>query len=758
MLVTLLVIFATALVAPTLVRRLPAAAGWLLALVPAGIFAWYAWHIAGVAGGQEVREAFAWVPQLDAALTFRLDGLSLMFALLITGIGALIVIYAAEYLRKYDARPRFFAILFLFMGAMLGVVLADNVIALFVFWELTSFSSFLLIGFEHDRPAARRAALQALLVTGGGGLALFAGLLVLGNVAGTYSISEMGNVAGALAASGLALPVVLLVGAGAMTKSALVPFHFWLPNAMEAPAPVSSYLHSATMVKAGIYLIARMNPHLGGLAEWSVLLMIAGSATALFAAAGALRQTDLKRILAWSTVSSLGLMALLLSIGTEASGRAAILFLVAHAFYKAALFQVAGAIDHELGARDYRTISGLARPMPILAAAAVVAAASLIGLPPLAGAVAKDAVYAATFGAGSFVMVITGVVVVTSTLLVVVAFRAAFLPFFGRSPSHQLEHPGTVWALNAPPLVLAFAGALAGIFAAGWIDPFISAAATSVGGAISSADPSPLPAGKAWLGYGSIVIGLALALLMGRKTRDARDAAADRFWDAGIAGTLRSATWLTNTIQSGYLRLYLSIILAFTVVLLAIGAGVPAIAEGARWSRPLLADVSALGLAVGGALLALFARSRLVAVIALSAVGVGASLFYMLHGAPDVAMTQILVDILTVIFFMLAFQRLPQLGEFSGRFARYRDAVLATSFGLIIGLLTYFGMTSTTRSPISIFFAENSVAEAHGRNIVNVILVDFRALDTLGEISVLGAAGLGVYALLKLRRPSKERT
>jgi multicomponent Na+:H+ antiporter subunit A len=382
--------FMLAIIAPWLHRLTRGATGWLLALLPAGLAVYFASLLGSVANGEAITISRPWATGLGINLSFYVDGLSLLFALMITGIGALVIIYAGSYLAGKPQLTRFYTLVLMFMASMLGVVLAGNLITIFVFWELTSLTSFLLIGLDHDRPGARAAALQALLVTGGGGLALMAGLLLMGQIGGSLELATLLSNGNAVREHALYVPVLLLILLGAFTKSAQTPFHFWLPNAMEAPTPVSAYLHSATMVKAGVYLLARLSPLLGGTDEWHYLVTGAGIVTMLLGALLALVQTDLKRILAYSTVSTLGALVLLLGLDTTLSVKAAMLFLLVHALYKGALFLVAGILDHETGTRDIRRLGGLARAMPITAAAAVLAALSMAGLPPMLGFINKE--------------------------------------------------------------------------------------------------------------------------------------------------------------------------------------------------------------------------------------------------------------------------------------------------------------------------------------------------------------------------------
>jgi multicomponent Na+:H+ antiporter subunit A len=730
----------------------------LPAIIAGALTVLFALAVPRVVAGEVLTGGWDWLALLGIRFSFRLDGLSLLFALLITGIGLVIAVYARRYLGGHRDLGRFQLVFMLFMASMLGLVLADDIIALFVFWELTSLTSFVLIGFDHERETARRAALQALLITAGGGLALLAGLVMLGNAAGTYSISEMIR-AGMIPEAVTASPaIVLLIAAGAMTKSAIFPFHFWLPNAMEAPTPVSAYLHSATMVKAGVYLIARMSPLLGASIVWTTLLTVAGALTGLFAAAVALRQYDLKRILAWSTVSALGMITFLLALDDPKAAGAAIVFLVAHALYKAALFMVGGTIDHETGTRDIRILRGLGRRMPIVMGAALLAVASMAGLPPVIGFLSKEGLYAATIATGDLRYVWTGVAILTSVLLVAVGLRVSLVPLLGRADDERrLKVP---WELWVPPALLSVAGLLAGLLLGRWVGPLMEAAAFA---ATQSPAAEPM---KLWhgvgpeliLGIATLIAGAALTLALRRRTSVSEGLSpADRIYDHAVRGMMRFASLQTRILQNGYLRHYLAVILGFALLMISIPLITGGIPREFVLTPMFVLDAATLGLMIGGAVLALVARSRFAAIVSFGAVGVGLSLVFMLNGAPDLAMTQIVVDILTVMVFMLAFHRLPQLASYSKPAARRRDVVMASLFGIGMGLLAFRGTVSTTLDPISMFFSENALEAAHGLNIVNVILVDFRALDTLGEIAVLMVAAFGAYALLKLRPHEEEK-
>jgi multicomponent Na+:H+ antiporter subunit A len=759
MLVTIVAIAALAGLAPWLCRVAGRAALPLMALLPAGLTVWLLLRLGTVATEGRVVEATPWAPNVGLWLSFSLDGLSLLFALLISGIGALIVLYTGGYLAGDPRLGRFTAFLFAFMASMLGVVLADNLLLLYVFWELTSLTSFLLIGFEHEKAEARAAAWQALLVTGAGGLCLLAGLVLLGMTAGAYELSALLAAGDRVAASPAAPAIVALVLLGAFTKSAQVPFHFWLPNAMAAPTPVSAYLHSATMVKAGVYLIARLTPVLGGVPGWSEVVTAIGALTMLVGATLALAQTDLKRILAYSTVSVLGTLTMLLGVGTPLAAKAAVSYLLAHALYKAALFLVAGTLDHETGTRDVTRLGGLARVMPITATAAVLAGASMAGLPPFLGFLGKETLIDAVVGGANGAVVVT--VLVASTFLVAVAGMVALTPFLGqRRPTPKVAHEG-VASLWLGPIVLAVLGLATGSVPALVASPLLAPAASAALG-----QPVPVDL-KLWHGF-TLVLALSgvvlgggallfwqqarLRALLARGEPLAR-VGPGRWYDEAVAGLNAVALWQTRLLQNGYLRRYL-IVIMLTAVLLS---GTALLGRGAL-PQPnfLIPDerlfmVGVLGLIVAASVATTIAQSRLAAVASLGVAGFGIALVYVLFGAPDLAMTQILVDILTVVLFILVFYHLPRLPRPARLGSRLRDAAVATAAGALVTVLIWAANTGPHPGTLSSYYSENSYDAGRGRNIVNVILVDFRAFDTLGEIVVLGVAAFGVYALLKLR-------
>lgn len=754
-------ILALAIAAPWVHRVGRRATGWILAIPPLAWTVYFAAQAGRIAGGEVLSVSHAWVPTLRINFSFFLDGLSLLFALIVCGIGALVVVYGGGYMAGHPQLGRFYAYMLLFMGSMLGLVLADNAITLFVFWELTSISSYLLIGFDHERAAAREAALQALLVTALGGLPLLAAFLMLGHIGGSLEISSWAAHAETIRAHPLYLPILLLVLIGAFTKSAQVPFHFWLPNAMEAPTPVSAYLHAATMVKAGVYVLARLSPLLGGTDAWLYVVSAVGATTMLLAAYLAMQHTDLKRILAYSTVSSLGTMMLLLGVGTPLAIQAAMVWLLAHALYKGALFLVAGAVDHETGERDVRRLGGLRRAMPITAGAAVVAAFSMAGLPPTLGFLGKEVYYdALNIGPGSALLL--AVAAMTAMLVLAVAGIVGLRPFVGESIATQHSPHEAPLSLWLGPALLAGLGLIFGLVPS-LVESSLLAPAAGAVIAVPTAVHlrlwhgfTPLLALSAVSIIGGAVLYAAHPLLRrGMQRLDAIRAWRPSFWyELSLKGLDNVARAQTRLLQSGYLRYYVLIIIGTTVVL-----GGYTLVSRVAWGRGAVHtdirphEAFLAGLMLAAALAAVVSKSRLGAIAALGVVGYGVAVIYILFGAPDLAMTQVLVETLTVILFVLMFYHLPRFAEYATPRARARDILVALSAGGFVTALI-LAVTRLPLSPrLSPYFAEQSLLRAHGRNIVNVILVDFRGLDTMGEITVLAVAAVGVYALLKLRVP-----
>jgi multicomponent Na+:H+ antiporter subunit A len=762
MLVAVLSGFAASLAAPWFHRIARAAAGWLLALLPLGLMIYFGRFVESIAAGHVVVVSHDWVPSLGIKLSFLIDGLSLLFAFLISGIGALIFIYAAAYLHGHAQLGRFYSYILIFMASMLGLVLANNLIALYVFWELTSISSYFLIGFEHNRESARAAALQALLVTGAGGLALLAGVLLLGKAGGSLEISSLLENGERVRTDALYAPILFLVFAGAFTKSAQVPFHFWLPSAMEAPTPVSAYLHSATMVKAGVYLLARLSPVLGGTEMWTYALTAAGAITMVAGAYFALMQADLKRMLAYLTVSALGMLILFIGVGTSQAVAAAIVFLLAHALYKGALFLVTGIVDHQTGSRHVEELGGLRSAMPITATIAALAALSLAALPPTLGFIGKEMLIEAALAANTPGLIIA--MVFASIIFVTTAGIIGIQPFFGKklpTPNPPLEASPGLWSA---PAILAVLGVIFAALPALLQRPLLRPAAEAIAREAVTLDLA------LWHGLNlplalsavSLVCGLAVYAIrkpfieIVSRLQITSSWGPQHWYRLVLAGLNSLAERQTRLLQSGYLRYYLIIII---VTILALAGGKLFIAlDGATFTARFDTQFHEW-LIAGSILLAAWAavvtKSRLAAVAALGVVGYGVALVFVFFGAPDLAMTQFMIETLTVILFVLVFYRLPRFAILSVRFAIVRDAVLTLTLGALITAIVLMGSGIQLYPKISRYFIENSLSLAHGRNIVNVILVDFRGFDTFGEITVLALAGMGVYALLKLKPQRK---
>ncbi|MBM2577318.1 DUF4040 domain-containing protein [Jannaschia sp. Os4] len=729
-------------------------AGWVSILIPAALFVLFARMLPEVGAGGVIDWSVAWVPSLDVELALRIDGLSLLFALLITGIGTGVALYASSYLGGDDHYARFCLYFLAFTAGMLGLVLADDLLALFVFWEITTISSYLLIGYSSDDPKSRRNALQALVVTGTGGLAFLAGIVLIGTAAGTLRISELGDLTG----HALYLPILILVLAGAFTKSAQVPFHFWLPNAMAAPTPVSAYLHSATMVKGGVYLMARMTPSLGGTEVWGWTLMIAGGVTAVFASLLAVRQTDIKQVLAYTTLMALGTLTLFLGLGTEYALEGAMLFLLVHALYKAALFLMIGIVDHGTGTRDARVLRGLARRMPVTFLCALLAILSMAGIPPLVGFVGKEWLYKAGFGAGyggPFLWPLAAAFA-ASALMVCAALISGWRPFVGRL-SHPDAHEGP-WQMLAAPLALGLLALTLGVLP-DLAEPMIFAASSAVAGTplevdlylFKQVEPALI------LSVVTLVTGVLFYLFHGRlrdglARADARapvhfDPGWDRLMDAVAAGS----KGLTNAIQTGVLRRYIFVTFAALAVTLIAGFWrtglVPTVAVD--WGDLQVKHWAVLIFVTAGALVTAFTDSRMTAIAALGVVGIGVALIFIIFGAPDVAITQLLVETLIVVLVAVAMLKLPPLDPDRVRSVRLWDLALAALLGIGTTAVMLLVLAVPVDRRITDYYEIASYPEAYGRNIVNVILVDFRALDTFGEIAVVAVAAIAAYALLR---------
>ncbi len=711
-----------------------------------------------------VRVAVDWVPSLNIRLSFVLDGLSLLFCLIITGVGFLISVYAAFYFDAGRGRNRFYLLFYLFMAAMIALVLADDLIALFVFWEITTLVSFLLIGFDHDSDTARRNARQALLVTGAGGLFLLIAVLLIGDISGTYSI-------GRITAAGIDWPAApaypILLGSlfvAAFTKSAQFPFHFWLPNAMSAPTPISAFLHSATMVKAGIYLLARLHPVFGGTVEWMTTLVIVGGTTALLGSVLALGQKDMKKALAYTTIMALGTITMFLGGRTTPALTAAVTFLLVHALYKSSLFLVVGIIDHETGTRDLDRLGGLLRRLPVTGAGAFAAGLSMAGFPLFLGFIGKEIMYKGALTEDLFPGFATTAAVLSNAMMTAVAAYLTVNPFLRSGGDPQVRHaaheaPAAMWG---GPVILGLTGLVFGIFPE-WVgDMLVAPAVTAFHFTTENIQLQlwhglnlPLLLSVVTLSLGAVLFKAEpwvrnLVARLGRFTPVNWDWIYDRVM-AGVAGIARVQT---RWIQNGSLYVYLLVI--FTTFLGF--SGLAFLYEPLTVPRSFSGGADAIDLMVALAVVVATivvstTASRLLAICGLGVVGAGAALFFLVSGGPDVALTQLLVETLSLVFVALVLLRLPTLRREDIRFTGRRavDALVAGAVGLCMTVLVMAVTQGPLDGSVTAFYEAKSLAVAHGRNIVNVILVDFRGMDTLGEITVVAVAGLAGVALVRGR-------
>lgn len=732
-------------------------------LAPALTFVWVASRAGDVLDGEVVDARAAWVPQLGLHLDLRLDSFALLMIVLVSGIGTLVFAYGWRYFGATEKAGRVGGLLTLFAGSMLGVVLADNLLMLYVCWELTSVTSYLLIGIDDAKPEARRAALHALLVTGMGGLAMLAGFVVLGNEAGTFRLSEVLAEPPQGTATGVALGLILL---GAFTKSAQYPFHSWLPDAMVAPTPISAYLHSAAMVKAGVYLVARLAPVFGDVGAWRPVVVIVGLVTMVAGGVRALRPHDLKQLLAFGTISQLGFLMVLLGIGEPEATAAGCALLLAHGLFKAALFMVVGIVDHEAHTRDIRELPVLAGGWQLARVVALISAASMAAVPPLAGFVAKEEAYAALVDGTSVERLVLVGIVVGSVFTVAYSLRfvaALVRPdlIADRADRGELSHGPSRWFV-APAVVLAAGSVVLGMFPMLWSD-LIDQAARAL-------DPRSGTHLALWHGF-SIPLVLSVCTLAGGALlflgRRSVAAAQDRFapaitgvvvYDAVVRAMLGVAARTTGIVQSGSLPIYAAIILATAAI-----ASTSALITGEWWpdwpdfvGRAGHLPIAAL--LIGGALAATLATRRFVAAVLLGVVGYGMALLFVAQGAPDLALTQFAVETLSVVVFLLVLRRLPDRFERSAAgIGHVYRLVVSAAVGVFVVLMALAAGGSRTEAPVSQQMSELALPEGDGKNVVNVILVDIRGLDTLGEITVLVVAAIGITALARAGKRPRRR-
>ena len=735
----------------TAIALAPAAVGisLLLSLAPA------------VLSGNAAEFRCDWVPALGLDLSLRVDALGWLFAMLILGIGLLVVVYAFFYLPAKEEIGRFLALLLLFQGAMLGIALSGNILILLVFWELTSLSSFMLIAYRSDKPEGRQGARMALAVTGGGGLALIAGMLLLGQIAGSFELADILVRGETIRSSGWYPAALVLILIGCFTKSAQFPFHFWLPHAMAAPTPVSAYLHSATMVKAGVFLLARFWPVLAGTDLWFYLVATTGLVTMILAAAIAFFRHDVKAILAYSTVSHLGLITMLFGIGTPAAAVVGIFHLLNHAVFKAALFMNAGIIDHETGTRDIRLLGGLSGLMPITATLGMVAAASMAGLPPLGGFLSKEMMLEEATHAvwGGQPWLVPLLVVIGATLSVAYSLRYAFHLYLGpRRDAYPVTPHDPPFGLWAPSGLLVLLTIAIGLFPGTLVGGIVTSAAEVVtGGTAPAFEPALWHGLTPALGMSIAAVAFGAVLLWRHSPlQGAWNRApfpdAKQIFESGMYGLVTVAQTVTARIHNGSLQRQLSLLFLAAIVLGVAGVVSGGHIAGTRPTIPAPPMAIAAWLLLIAAVVAVAKEhaQRFRSLIYISVIGLIVSLAFVYLSAPDLALTQISVETVTILLLLLSLNHLPKVPQrLSSVSRRVRDAMIGLAGGAAAGFAAWAVMTTAPNNPISAYHWANSYAHGGGTNVVNVTLVDFRAFDTFGEITVLGIAALTIFALLQ---------
>jgi multicomponent Na+:H+ antiporter subunit A len=747
-----LAVLLLAALTPALVRAIGRDAGYVNATVFLGLIAWTVPSAGAVLEGEPLTDGFGWLPQAGLSVSFRMDSLGLLFAWVVLGVGAAVMAYGARYFAPGDPRKasRYLALLTFFAGAMLGLVLADDLVLLFVFWELTSVSSFFLIGGKGEGgPGATRA----FLTTAIGGLALFAGVALIAVAGGSFTLTDVLADPDAVAGSALAPAIIVLLLLAAFTKSAQFPFHYWLPGAMVAPTPVSTYLHAATMVKAGIYLMFRFTPVFGGVPLWRTTLVLVGLGTAVFGAVVALRRTDLKSLLAYSTVSQLGFLTGLIGIGTPLALAAAALHTLAHALYKATLFMTVGVVDHEAGTRDLRELGGLRRSLPLTAAAGALAAISMAGLPPLLGFVSKEEAFAAFLEADGPVW-LAGVGSTLAVLASIGTFAYSARYYLGtfegpvRTPAHRAPV-----GFEVPALLTALGGIGLGLVVP-FLDPVVNAVSRDTTGVEADLHLALWHGLTMPLLLSAIVIGGGLLLVYRRAVVEAFQSrfttpGAESVFDRVYDRTLAFGSWVGRPGGWNAPLTYLAPVLAVALIagtsVLAGHAdvgGAPAPSERADWAIVVLLAAGIAGVAQ--------ARSRMAAVAMLGLVGFTVAGWFVLLGAPDLALTQLLIETLTVVLVVLVFRHLPHRFPRGGRRRKAVAGVTAVAFGTFTGVATYLLTGRRELSDTGAQFLAEGEGLTGGANVVNTILVDFRALDTLGEIVVLAIAAAGMIAIVRM--------
>jgi len=794
--IAIIIPFLAATLIPFIYKRVPQInIGWFVLIVPIILFIGLARYIPTVSAGEQYIKTISWIPSAGINFTTHLDGLSLIFGLLITGVGSLVILYSIYYLSARESLGHFYVYLLLFMGAMLGLIFSDNMMVLYVFWELTSISSFLLIAFWYHRKQSRYGAQKSLLITVAGGMAMLVGFIILYLMTGSFSITENIALISEFTDHPLFLPAMILVLLGAFTKSAQFPFHIWLPDAMEAPTPVSAYLHSATMVKAGIYLVARFTPIFGGEAVWFYVVSGVGIFTLFWGSLNAVKQTDLKALLAYSTISQLGLVMSLFGLGSAALNPdyqvdavlytgatfAALFHLVNHSTFKGALFMVIGIVDHNVGTRDIRRLGGLMSLMPVTFSIALIGSFSMAGLPPFNGFLSKELFFEAMltirnlefFSIGAWGTLFPILAWIASIFTFVYSMIIVFQTFFGAHQPDRLDrkaHEAPIGMLIAPSILAILVIII--FFFPNIIGKYLLKPAMSAIYPTLSKTNDLTPKISVWHGFnndpllmtfGVIIVGTILYMLL-------------RFWrpifkigplrwnlDTPYNGLLAklegSSSYLTNTYMTGYLRDY--IVYIFSFFLLVVG-GIFVFTGGYSFDlsndAPIALNEYILVIVmIVAAVAILFVRSRVTAIILNGVLGYSIALFFVFFRAPDLALTQIVVETVTTALFLLCFYFLPEWKrEKSSRPSKIFNAVIAVSAGVLVTVIALSVQGNKMFESVSVYF-ENSYELAGGKNIVNTILGDFRAFDTMLEVVVLFIAGVGVYTLIKLKARKEER-
>ncbi|WP_214827762.1 Na+/H+ antiporter subunit A [Exiguobacterium algae] len=770
--------------------------GWFVLIVPVLLFTYFAGYMPTTSAGEVVTKTVSWMPSLGVEFTAYVDGLSLLFALLITGIGALVVLYSIYYLDKdKESLGHFYVYLLMFMGAMLGVVLSDNMIVMYMFWELTSISSFLLIGYWYEKERSRYGAQKSMLLTVFGGLAMLGGIILLESMVGSYSIREMVANQAVIAESPLFLVAMVLILLGAFTKSAQFPFHIWLPDAMEAPTPVSAYLHSATMVKAGLYLVARMSPVFQESPVWLWTIASVGMFTMFWGSFNAVKQTDLKGILAFSTVSQLGLIMSLLGLGAAAlhyegldeniymvATIAAIFHLINHATFKGSLFMMVGIIDHETGTRDVRKLGGLMTVMPISFTVAVIGSLSMAGLPPFNGFLSKEMFLKATtkvasmdfFALDSIGLILPIVAFIGSVFTFIYSLLIFTRTFMGKAKFELLPktpHEAPVGMLISPVilaiLVVGF-GLFPNVLSHSLIQP-----------AVEAIYPSLVAGGEEvevhisfWHGLtpelmmtiGVVLLGTLLFWQIGRwmgiYNRIPHRLTLNGMYDGSLVWSNKAAYRFKDNYMTGFIRSYLIYIFVFLSGMMLFTM---AWLDLFNFSFENLAEIAPYEYVLGAvvvlaALAILFMRSRLPSIILLGVVGYGVALFFVFFGAPDLALTQLVIETVSVALFLLVFYHMPDISKKEVRMRfKIGNAMIAILVGATVTMLSFMALSNKSLTSISEYYKENVYELAAGKNMVNVVLVDFRGFDTLFEIVVLSLASLGIYTMIKFRTTRRTK-